>query len=133
MTGQHVDETILKALIEEDADQMPLGWQGTHTRQGHVFGPNLDSVVETAPCEVSLVTLHDETIGTAVALASPGPHAPVGARRADEFSHIDDTSPTLLNVQRSETDDDIDLVKRGMAVIDDVADRARLDPEEYDT
>ena len=43
------------------------------TRQGHVFGPNLDSVVERAPCEVTLVTLHDETIGAPVALAGPGP------------------------------------------------------------
>ena len=132
MTGQRVDETILEAIIEEDADQVLLGWKGTLTRQGHVFGPNLDSVVETAPCEVTLVTLHEETIGTPVALAGPGPHSPVAARRAVEFATVYGTVPTLLNVQRP-IDDEQTAVERGKAVIEDVANRAGLDPEDYES
>jgi nucleotide-binding universal stress UspA family protein len=131
-TGERVDETILDVLIEEDADQAMLGWQGTLTREGYVFGPNLDSVVEEAPCEVTLVTLHDEQIGKPVALAGPGPHAPVAARRAVEFATIDGTTPTLLNVQRPEPATEPDPRTRGEQVIDDVASRAGLDPSEYD-
>lgn len=132
LNGERVDETILEAIIDEDADQVLLGWRGTLTRQGHVFGPNLDSVVEKAPCEVTLVTLHDETIGTPVALAGPGPHSPVAARRAADFATVDGTVPTLLNVQRPGADDDNAAVERGKAVINDVATRAGLDPETYE-
>ncbi|AXG08275.1 amino acid permease (plasmid) [Haloplanus rubicundus] len=134
MVGQRVDETILEAIIEENADQVLLGWEGTLTRQGHVFGPNLDSVVEKAPCEVTLVTLHDETIGTPVALAGPGPHSPVAARRAVEFATVDGTVPTLLNVQQPVRDgESAAAVERGEAVIEDVAREAGLDPEEYES
>lgn len=133
LTGQHVDETILEVLVEEDADHVLLGWRGTLTRRGYVFSPNLDSVVEKAPCEVSLITLDDEPIGTPVALAGPGPHAPVAARRAVEFASIDGTVPTLLNVQRAVSKNNMGSVERGQAVIGNVADQAGLDPEEYNT
>ncbi|MEF8825202.1 MAG: amino acid permease, partial [Halapricum sp.] len=130
-TGQRVDEMILEAIVDEDADQVLLGWTGALTRQGYVFGPNLDSVVTKAPCEVTLVTLQDETIGTPVALAGPGPHSPVAARRAVEFATVDGTVPTLLNVQRSVRGDESTAVERGEAVIENVAREAGLDPEEY--
>ncbi len=132
MTGRHVDETILEAILEEDADQVLLGWEGTRTRQGHVFGPNLDSVVEKAPCEVCLVTLHDETIGTTVALAGLGPHSPSAARRAAEFATVDATVPTLLNVQQPAHDGE-SAVERGEAVLEEVAREAGLEPEEYES
>lgn len=133
VTGQHVGETILEALDEEDADQVLLGWQGTLTREGHVFGPNLDSVVDRAPCEVSLVTLHDTPIGTPVALAGPGPHSPVAAQRASDFATVDGTVPTLLNVQRSMADAAGTPIERGEAVIADIAEQAGLTPDEYTT
>jgi amino acid transporter/nucleotide-binding universal stress UspA family protein len=129
MTGERVDDTILEAIVDEEPDQVLLGWRGTLTRQGYVFGPNLDAVVEKAPCETTLVTLHDETIGTPVALAGPGPHSPVAARRAVEFATVDGAVPTLLNVQHPTG---TDAATRGNAVIDDVAERAGLDPDEYE-
>ena len=132
MTGQRVDETILEAILEESPEQVLLGWRGTLTRAGHVFGPNLDVVIEEAPCEVTLVTLHDEAIGTPVALAGPGPHSPVAARRAVEFASVDGTVPTLLNVQQPMGETDFDAIERGEAVIDDVAERAGLDPSAYE-
>ena len=130
-TGRRVDETILEAIRDNEPDQVLLGWHGERTRQGGAFGPNLDAVVEEAPCETTLVTLHDETIGSPVALAGPGAHAPVAARRAVEFASVDGTVPTLLNVQRTGDDGDA-AVDRGHAVIDDVADRAGLAPDEYE-
>ncbi|MFC6723596.1 amino acid permease [Halobium palmae] len=132
LTGTRIDETILEAIVEEDADQVLLGWRGALARQGHVFGPNLDSVVENAPCEVSLVTLHSERIGVPVALAGPGPHSPIAARRATEFATVDGTIPTLLNVQRATTGSEEDATKRGEEIIMDVADKAGLDADDYE-
>jgi nucleotide-binding universal stress UspA family protein len=97
-----------------------------------VFGPNLDSVVEKAPCELTLMTLHDETIGSPVALAGPGPHSSVAARRAVDFATVDGTVPTLLNVQRPGAGDGDTAVARGEAVIRDVAARAGLGSEDYE-
>jgi amino acid transporter/nucleotide-binding universal stress UspA family protein len=131
VTGQNVGETILETLTEEDADQVLLGWQGSLTKDGAVFGPNLDPVVEQAPCEVSLVTLHNETIGSPVALAGPGPHAPVAARRAVEFATVDDTIPTLLNVQSSTAG--ADPIARGEEMITDIAERAGIEADEFET
>jgi len=133
LIGSRVDETVLETLVEGDADQVLLGWQGSLTREGYVFGPNLDSVVERAPCEVSLVTLGNGTVGAPVALAGAGPHSPVAARRAVEFATVDGTVPTLLNVQRSMAGDGTDPFERGAAVVAEVADRAGLDPEDYET
>jgi nucleotide-binding universal stress UspA family protein len=132
MAGERVDETILEAIFNEEPDQALLGWQGTLTRQGHVFGPNLDAIVEDAPCEITLVTFHDDTIGTPVALAGPGPHSPIAARRAAEFASIDGAVPTLLNVQQPMRDGDSAASERGNAIIDDVAEQAGLNPEEYE-
>ena len=131
MTGERVDETILEAIADEEPDQVLVGWDGEQSRQSGVFGRNLDAVVEDAPCEVTLVTFHDDTIGAPVALAGPGPHSSVAARRAAEFASVDGAVPTLLNVQQPAGDDDA-LADRGNAVIDDVAEQAGLDPDAYE-
>jgi APA family basic amino acid/polyamine antiporter len=132
IVGQNIGEKILDAVNEEEADQILLGWRGTHTQEGQVFGPNLDRVIENAPCDVSLINFRDSTIGTTVALAGPGPHAPVAARRAAEFATVDETTPTLLNVQRP-GENETRPVERGEALIAEVAEQAGLSPEEYDT
>jgi nucleotide-binding universal stress UspA family protein len=131
VTGRRVDETLLRVLVEESPDQALLGWRGTSAREGSLFSPSLDAVVEDAPCELSLVTFHDESIGSPVALAGPGPHSPVAARRAVDFAAVEGTTPTLLNVQRP-GGDERDAVARGEAMVAAVADRAGLDPEAYD-
>jgi amino acid transporter len=131
VTGQRVDERIVEVLTEEQPDQALIGWQGTPPEDGSLFSPNLDAVVAEAPCELSVVTFHDEVIGTPVALAGPGPHSPVAARRAVDFATVEGTTPTLLNVQRP-GDDERAAVARGEAMIADVADRAGLDPAAYD-
>jgi nucleotide-binding universal stress UspA family protein len=130
--GQRVDETIVDVLAEEQPDQALVGWQGTPPADGALFSPHIDAVVAEAPCELSLVTFHDEAIGTPVALAGPGPHSPVAARRAADFATVEGTTPTLVNVQRPGSDES-EAVARGEAMIADVADRAGLDPDVYDT
>ena len=140
MTGERVDETILEAIDEVEADQVLLGWSGELHREDTVFGPNVDAVIAEAPCEVSLVTMSDGPIGRPVALAGPGPHAAAAARRAAEFATLDGTRPTLLNVQSSaddsgrvaEASSDLDPTERGRDVVAAVADRAGLDSAAYD-
>jgi amino acid transporter/nucleotide-binding universal stress UspA family protein len=131
VTGQHVGETILDVLREDAPDQALLGWQGAASENDSQFGPHIDIVVRQAPCELSVVTFHDETIGTPVALAGPGPHSPVAARRAVDFATVDGTTPTLLNVQQS-SDGKEAAVTRGEAMVADVAERAGLDSDAYE-
>lgn len=82
---------------------------------------------------MSLVTLPDAEIGAPVALAGAGPHSPPAARRAADFSAVDGTVPTLLNVQRSASGDATDPVADGKNVIADVAARAGLEQDDYET
>jgi amino acid transporter/nucleotide-binding universal stress UspA family protein len=128
-----VGEALLEVLEEEAADEVILGWDGTLEHDGHVFGSAVDTVVREARCDVSLVDLRDETVGTPVALVAPGPNGPVVAHQAVEFAAVDGTVPTLLNVQSSGAGSDSDAETRGRTVVTDAAEAAGLDPDGYDT
>jgi APA family basic amino acid/polyamine antiporter len=134
-TSAIVAENAGRALVElghdEDADQALVGWEGEFADGEHVLGRTLDTVVREMPCDLSVVTIRDEAVGTPVALAGSGPHAPVAARRAAEFATVADAVPTLLNVQRPT--ESSDPVNRGQETIQAVADRAGLADEEYDS
>jgi len=136
IVGRNVGQIIINAVEEEAADQVVLGWEGAKSRREHVFGSVIDPVVERAPCDVTLLNLADESAGTPIALAGPGPHAPVAARRAHEFATMDGTTPTLLNVQQPTDDEAVTedaLIARGEAMIDDIAARAGLETDQYET
>jgi amino acid transporter/nucleotide-binding universal stress UspA family protein len=126
-------EVILEVIRETDAEQVVLGWQGVADGDddGEVFGSTLDPVIERAPCDVALVEFEQETIGESVALVDAGPHAATVARRAVDFATVDGETPTLLTVQRST--DDADPVNEGRRMIEWVANRANLDPDEYES
>ena len=128
VVGEHVGEATLEVLDAEEPDEALLGWRGTLTRGQFVFGSNLDAVVERAPCDLSLINVRGETVGQPVALAGPGPHTPVAARRAAAFATVDDTVPVLLNVQ--EPGDRAQ--ERGEAAIREVAEAADLNEGEYE-
>ena len=123
-------QAIVDVADEAEAAQLLLGWDGELARGEHVFGRTIDPAIREASCEVSLVSVEAEAIGQPVALAGPGPHAPVAARRAAEFAAVADETPVLLNVQSPDGDDP---VARGEEAIDWIADRADLDPDEYDS
>ncbi|WP_414652146.1 amino acid permease [Halorientalis sp.] len=126
-------EVILEVIRETDAEQAVLGWQGVvdGDDDGEVFGSTLDPVIERAPCDVALVEFEQEAIGKPVALVDAGPHAATVAQRAVDFATVDGETATLLTVQRST--DDVDPVKEGRRIIGWTANRADLDPEEYET
>ncbi len=125
-------EAIVEVVEQESADQVLMGWNGTLARQQYVFGTTLDPVLKNASCDVSLVEIQTDSIGTPVALAGPGPHSPVAARRAVEFATVEETTPTLLNVQPPVEAGATDPAARGQAAIKWVANRAGLEPAEYD-
>ncbi len=131
IVGRNAGKAILNVLKEEHADQVMLGWRGTRSRREHIFGSTLDPILKFAPCEVSLVHLKQSNPGKIVALAGPGPHAPVAARRAFELSKLSNTIPILLNVQRISDDRESDPEEAGRQAILRVARAAGLDTLSY--
>jgi len=132
VVAEDAGDALVDVVREEEADQAIVGWQGQLARAEHVLGPTLDTVVTRAPCDLSLVTIRDDTIGTPVALAGSGPHSPVAARRAADFATVTDSVPVLLNVQRPATEGEPNHVTRGRETIQSVAERAGLATGEYE-
>ncbi|CAI50910.1 transport protein (probable substrate cationic amino acids) (plasmid) [Natronomonas pharaonis DSM 2160] len=128
-----VGDGIVDVVEDLEADQLVLGWEGSLDRNEYVFGRTLDPVIRGASCDVSLVKIKSDSIGTPVALAGPGPHSPVAARRAADFAAVSDTTPVLLNVQPPADEDDVNPVERGHSAVRWIAQRAGLDPDEYET
>ena len=126
---------------EKRVDHVLLGWRGTFARNEFAFGSNLDAVLAGAPTDVTLATIDEPGINESVALVGEGPNATAAVRRAVEFATPDGGLPTLINVQSDDdqaiTDDEreatADAVRRGRAIIETVAERAGLDPEEYES
>ena len=127
-----IGDAILDVVDDEAADQLLIGWDGSVGEADHVFGPTLDSVVERARCDISLVDLDRETIGPCVGLVAPGSNAAVVARRTAEFAAIDSTRPTLLYVQPDTGDAETDR-RSGQAVVREIAEAAGLDPDDYES
>ena len=133
VVAEDTGETLIDVIREEDADQALVGWQGQPQQEERVFGSTLDTVITQAPCDVSLVKIEDDAIGTPVALAGSGPHAPVAARHAADFATVSDSTAVLLNVQQRTTDEQPNQVTQGQETIRSVADRGGLDTEEYES
>ncbi len=138
IVGRDVGRTILSVVEEEEADHVLLGWHGKRRKRDYVFGSTVDPVIKDAPCEVTIVNLADREIGSTVALAGPGPHAPIAARRAYEYASLQGTTPTLLNVQQTaedgaEGDDPIGPQERGQRMIEHVAETAGLEDGTYES
>jgi amino acid transporter/nucleotide-binding universal stress UspA family protein len=135
-----VGRAILDVVDEEAADEVVLGWDGTFDHGSHRFGSTVDPVVRETPCDVSLVALRNEAVGTPVALVTDDANAPAVAGQAVEFASVDETLPTLLNVQStgaggpsvSATEAEAEAEERGRAVVDEAAAAAGLDPDEYE-
>lgn len=121
---------IVDVAEETGADQLVVGWDGELARGEYVFGRTIDPAMREAPCDVSLIRIDPESIGRPVALAGPGPHAPVAARRAAEFGAVAGETPVLLNVQAP---DGADPIERGEETIEWIAERAGLAPDEYES
>jgi Amino acid transporters len=124
--------TIVDTVESVEPDQLLVGWRGDLERRDHVFGQTLDPILKTVPCDVSLVNVPADSIGTPVALAGPGPHAPAAAERAAEFAEVNDSTPVLLNVQSPGHSAGLSAEERGHRAIEWIADRAGLESDRYD-
>ena len=140
IVGRNAGETLLSVIDEEEADHVLLGWSGERRRRDVLFGSTIDPVLERATCEVTLVKDPTVNPGRIVTLAGRGPNAPVSARRAGELARtFERASLTLLNVQppeeggEGEEETDGTPTERGEEAIEEVAARAGLDTEEYDS
>ena len=132
LVAEDVGAAILDVLDEEAADEVVLGWDGVFDRDGHRFGATVDPVVNEAACDVSLVDLRSESVGTPLALVAEDANAPVVAHQAVEFAAVDDTVPTLLTVQPADGAADTDPETRGRTVVTEAATAAGLDGDEYE-
>jgi nucleotide-binding universal stress UspA family protein len=92
---------ILDVLDEEEAAEVLLGWDGAFEGDDPVFGSPVDTVVESAPCDVVLVALRED-VGAPVGLVGPDTGAVSVARRVGEFAAVDGTTPTLLTVRSTD-------------------------------
>lgn len=134
IVGRNAATVLLSVLEEENADMVVLGWQALHPRREFVFGSTIDPILSDAPCDVALVHFEQDSIGTPVALAGPGPHSATAARVASEFATVDETTPVLLNVQPpGEESDDESPSERGDSQIERVAERAGLKAGSYES
>ena len=132
VVGHDAGDNLLSVIEDEDADHVLLGWAGPRKRSDVLFGSTIDPVLERAPCDVTLVKDPDEDLGSIVTLAGKGPNAPVSARRAAELARAFDASLTLLNVQPTAEDADVDPETVGRETVEDIAEAADLDDEEYE-
>ncbi len=133
VVAEDTGEALVDVVREENADQALVGWRGQLKQEERVFGSTLDTIITQAPCDVSLVKIEDDAIGTPIALAGSGPHAPVAARRAADFAAVSDSVAILLNVQQLPGDEQTNQVKRGRETIRSVAKRGGLEAAEYES
>jgi nucleotide-binding universal stress UspA family protein len=133
VVAEDAGDALVNVVREENADQALVGWRGQLEQEERVFGSTLDTIITQAPCDVSLVKIEDDAIGTPIALAGSGPHAPVAARRAADFATVSDSVAILLNVQQLPGDEQTNQVKRGRETIRSVAKRGGLEAEEYES
>ena len=133
IVAEDTGAALVDVIREENADQALVGWRGQPEQEERVFGSTLDTIVTQAPCDVSLVKIENDAIGTPVALAGSGPHAPAAARRAADFATVSDSVAVLLNVQQRTGVEETNDVEQGQETIRSVAERGGLDAEEYES
>jgi APA family basic amino acid/polyamine antiporter len=133
VVAEDVGDALVDIIRAEDADQALVGWQGQPADEKRVFGSTLDTVLTQAPCEVTVVKIEDDAIGTPIALAGSGPHTSVAASRAADFATISDSVAVLLNVQQRTEDEQGKQVKRGRDTVRNVAEHGGLNADEYES
>jgi amino acid transporter/nucleotide-binding universal stress UspA family protein len=126
-------DALVNIIQDENADQALVGWRGRVNQGERVFGTTLDTVITQAPCDVSLVKIEKDAIGTPIALAGTGPHAHLAARHAADFATLSDSVAILLNVQQRTEAEPTNHVKRGQETIRSVAERGGLYADEYES
>ncbi|SNR51618.1 amino acid permease [Halorubrum vacuolatum] len=132
VVAEEVGSGIVTLVDEVDADEVLLGWTGEIEQGTHVFGSVIDTVLADVDCELSLVKVTEAEVTTAAALAGPGPNTDAAVKRAKQLADAAGTLPVLLNAQRPDGDGAVPF-DRGQEAIQWIAERAGLDPGEYES
>ena len=135
IVGRDVGDTVLDVIEQEHVDDVMMGWSGERKTRNRVLGSNIDQIVESAPCDVTLIKIGERTDGNVLTFAGEGPYSTTAARKGAALVRAGAAdSLTLANVQsRGEDTDDDRLQEHGESIVDGTADRAGLDAEEYST
>ncbi len=136
MIEKDLRTAVNKLLEKGDIDQVFLGWKGAAGWKGKKLGRNLDIIVEDVKkTDLVIVRLGDEKVGKVVAAVGEGPNTLATVKRAYEMSKAEDgESLTLLNVQVQEEDGPSRkrLKELGERHVKSIAEKAEIDPEEYE-
>ncbi len=136
VVAHDVSDAVLDIVNDEQADEIVMGWHGRRKLRENVLGSNIDPIVEKAPCEIRLVKQRNDEIGDAAVFVGGGPHAPVAVEHAAYSVRAEEGATlTLVNVQERDDDDeteDDELVERGQRLIEESAEEAGLEPDEYE-
>ena len=62
-TSQSINQAILETIADRHIDLLLMGWKGSTSTPGRIFGDVVDTIIRQASCDVVLVKL-DEPVGT---------------------------------------------------------------------
>ena len=88
---------IRTAAEEQQASLILLGWQEDRSSSERLFGPPIDDLLRSPPCDVAVVRLHDE--GPWQRLLLPvrgGPHTPLACAIALALAELHNAAITVL-------------------------------------
>lgn len=98
--ARSVPQGILDTAREEEVALILLGWKGYTRSLGASMGPVIDTVIDTAACDVIVVKGEAwEEVERILVPTAGGPHAPIAARLASDLSKVYDAEVTAINVQ----------------------------------
>jgi uncharacterized hydrophobic protein (TIGR00271 family) len=98
--ARSVPQGILDTAREEDVALILLGWKGYTRSLGASMGPVIDTVIDTAACDVIVVKGEAwEEVERILVPTAGGPHAPIAARLASQLSKLYEAEVTAINVQ----------------------------------
>jgi amino acid transporter/nucleotide-binding universal stress UspA family protein len=131
--GHSVGSAVLNVIKEERAQHLVLGWSGKRKRYQHILGSNIDTIVNNANCEITLVKSGQKEIKDIIVLVGTGPNTVLAVRRGQQLaSQNPDSTLTLLTVQPPKRDDStIDPKTEGKGLISSVAHQVNVDDEHY--
>ncbi len=88
---------IRTAAEEQQARLILLGWQADRSSSERLFGPPIDDLLRTPPCDVVVVRLHDEWPWRRLLLpVRGGPHTPLACAIARALAELHGAGITVL-------------------------------------
>ncbi|MFO7167149.1 MAG: glucosyl-3-phosphoglycerate synthase [Chloroflexota bacterium] len=108
VVAHSLGEGIRTAAEEQGADLVVLGWQEDSSSSERLFGPPIDELLRTPPCDVVVIRLHGEERWQRLLLpVRGGPHTPLACNIAFALADYADASVTVLYASDPRQPDDL--------------------------